>query len=201
MEKIKVGEKYGRLTVIENHHPKNEVVCICECGNIKVARATNVFHGGTRSCGCLFNEGNNKKHGYKGKRLYIIWKGIRCRCYTKSCNTYKNYGGRGITICEEWSDFNVFKEWALKNGYSDNLSIDRIDFNGNYEPSNCRWITMKEQENNKRNNHFLTMNGERKTISQWAEITGLKSGTIASRVHRGWSDEDALTRPLKITRR
>ena len=201
MERIKVGEKYGRLTVIKNHHPKDEVTCICECGNIKVARATNVFYGGTKSCGCLFKEGNNLKHGGRGTRIYQIWKGMRERCYTKTCSIYKNYGARGITICEEWSDFNVFKEWALKNGYADDLSIDRIDVNGNYEPSNCKWATMKEQANNTRNNHFLTLNGERKTISQWAEKTGLRSATIASRVRRGWSVEDALTKPLMVTRR
>lgn len=193
MEKIKVGEKYGRLTILENHHPKNEVLCLCECGNTKIARADNVFYGGTRSCGCLFNEGNNKKHGDKGKRLYIIWKGMRCRCYTKSSSTYNNYGGRGITICEEWSNYENFKQWALNNGYTDNLSIDRIDVNGNYEPSNCRWVSMKKQSNNKRNNRYLEYKGQVKTMQELAEENGIKPATIWARLNRGWDVEKALT--------
>ena len=196
MEKIKVGEKYGRLTVLENHHPKDEVLCVCECGNLKIARASNVYYGGTKSCGCLFNEGNNHKHGGKGTRLYQIWKTMRERCNTPSCNSYKHYGAKGITICKEWDDFNVFREWAINNGYSDKLTIDRIDVYGNYEPSNCRWATYKEQANNTTKNHRVEFNGQNLTLSEWADVTGIKMGTIWNRLKKGWSVSDTLTKAV-----
>lgn len=200
MKNIIVGAKYGRLTVLENYHPENKVLCICECGKYKVARATNVYYGGTRSCGCLFKEGNNLKHGGKGKRLYIIWKSIRERCNTPSCTNYKNYGGRGIRVCEEWDQYLAFKMWAMTHGYKDYLTIDRIDVDGDYEPSNCRWATPKEQNNNKRNNRLLEFNGEIKTMSQWADITGISLKVIHCRLRRGWSVERALTEPLRKRR-
>ena len=196
MEKIKVGEKYGRLTILENHHPKDEVLCRCECGNLKIARASNVYHGGTKSCGCLFNEGNNLKHGGRGTRLYQIWKTMRERCNTPSHKSYKYYGAKGITICKEWDDFNVFREWAMNNGYSDKLTIDRIDVYGNYEPSNCRWATYKQQANNTTRNQRVEFNGQNLTLSEWADVTGIKMGTIWSRLKRGWSVSDALTKKV-----
>lgn len=201
MERIKVGEKYGRLTVIENHHPQDEVVCRCECGNIKVARATNVFYGGTRSCGCLSKEGNNLIHGdgRKGnrKRLYTIWKSMRERCTVPSQKRYKNYGGKGIKVCSEWDDYSVFKEWALNNGYSDELSIDRIDVNGDYCPENCRWATAKEQANNTTANHRITIDGITHTMSEWSEISGIKTSTIFARLKYGWNERDAVFKPLR----
>ena len=197
MEQIKVGEKYGKLTVIENHHPKDEVLCRCECGNFKIARASNVYSGGTKSCGCLFAKGNNLKHGDRYSRLYGIWRGIKERCDTPSCSTYKNYGARGITYCSEWRDYLTFKEWALNNGYAENLTIDRIDVNGNYEPNNCRWTTYKIQGLNRRNNRNLSFNGVTKTLSEWAEETGIKSSTIWARLKRGWSIEKTLTTEVK----
>lgn len=193
MERIIVGEKYGRLTVLENHHPKDEVVCRCECGKIKIARASNVFYGGTKSCGCYFAEGNNLKHGGKGTRLYIIWKAMRERCNTPSYRGYKNYGGRGIKVCKDWNDFNVFKEWALSHGYNDKLTIDRIDVNGNYDPNNCRWITNKEQQNNKRNNHFLTLDEETLTIAQWSEKLNISQNAIRRRLNKGYPIEQVLS--------
>ena len=169
---------------------------MCECGNTKIARATNVFYGGTKSCGCLFNEGNNLKHGDKGKRLYKIWKSMRERCTTPSQNRYKNYGGRGITICEEWDDYLVFKEWALSHGYRDDLTIDRIDYNGNYEPSNCRWADVITQANNRSSNHYITINGDKKSVSDWSRISGIHASTIIARLRRGWSPEDSVFKPL-----
>ena len=194
MDRIKVGDKYGRLLVIENHHPKDEVVCICECGNKKIARATNVYYGGTRSCGCIFKEGNNLKHGGRRTRLYTIWKGMRERCNTPSCSTYKRYGAKGIKVCPEWDDFENFKEWSLSNGYKDGLTIDRIDGKGNYEPSNCRWATYKEQANNVKTNRLITYDGKTKTMTQWAETFGIKPATLWARLNRGWSIEQALSK-------
>ena len=199
MEKVKVGEKYGKLIVLENLHPKNEVVCKCDCGNIKIAKATNVFYGGTRSCGCLKNPGNTK-HGDGHTRLYRIWKAMRERCNTKSCSTYKNYGARGIKVCSEWNDYLAFKEWALSNGYTDELTIDRINVNGNYEPDNCRWATYKVQSNNTRHNHYISYKDETRTISEWADLLGVKPYLINNRLRRGWAVEDALFMPPNSTK-
>lgn len=197
MDKIKVGERYGRLIILENHHPKDEVVCLCDCGNIKIACATNVYYGGTKSCGCLFQEGNNRKHGDKDTRLYKIWKSMRERCTTPSQNRYKNYGAKGIRVCKEWDDYTAFKEWALSHGYTNELSIDRIDVNGNYEPSNCRWATAKQQANNKTNNRYITYNGETHTMTEWSDIVGIKAATIWARLNSGWTIDKTLSTPIK----
>lgn len=132
------------------------------------------------------------------KRIYNSWRKMVSRCTDKNDIRYKYYGGRGITICNEWNEFRPFYEWALANGYSDNLTIDRIDVNGNYEPSNCRWITMKEQCNNKTNNINVEYNGEIKTLKQWAEKYGVKYKLLHERYRRyGWEFERALLTPAE----
>jgi len=128
---------------------------------------------------------------------FNIWYSIKSRCYNKNHIHYKNYGGRGIRICEEWSKFKNFKEWALVNNYNDTLSIDRIDNDKDYSPDNCRWATPKEQSNNRRNNVFYEYNGVKHTIPEWSDITGIKHQTIASRLRMGWSIEDTLLREVK----
>jgi hypothetical protein len=118
---------------------------------------------------------------------------MRYRCSNPTHTGYDNYGGRSISVCEEWdSDFNSFYEWSINSGYSDALTLDRIEVDGNYEPSNCRWVTQQKQNENKRNNHFLTINGETLTISQWSKITGLTQKCICSRIRRGWKTEDLI---------
>lgn len=132
-------------------------------------------------------------------RLYYSWRHMKERCYNPSCHDYRHWGGRGITVCDAWkNDFLAFKEWALANGYEEGLTIDRIDNDGNYEPSNCRWATRAEQSNNRRCLHYLTYEGETKTISEWSRITGINTTTIYMRINTyGWSVEKALTTGAK----
>ena len=140
-----------------------------------------------------------QKHGLCKHRLFKIWSNMKDRCLREKNTAYKDYGGRGITVCQEWmDDFINFYIWAMKNGYKDDLSIDRINVNGNYEPQNCRWITRKEQCFNRRNNHFLTFNGKTQTMKEWSIETGLHYDCIRCRINRyGWSTEKALTTPAK----
>lgn len=156
-----LGKRYGRLVVIgdtEKHRGDSSLwICKCDCGKTIQVTADNLQRGKTKSCGCLKKEveksGNNsRKHGMSGSRLYIIWCDMKQRCFNSNQKGYKDYGGRGITICDEWKDsFEEFRDWALSHGYSDELTIDRINNDGNYEPDNCRWATMAEQNQNKRN--------------------------------------------------
>ena len=138
----------------------------------------------------------NKNFVYS--RLYHIYNGIKQRCYYPKAASYKWYGAKGIVMCDEWkNDFMSFYNWAITNGYFDRLTIDRIDSNGNYEPSNCKWVTYKQQANNRSSNAFLSLNGVTHTIAEWSDITGIPKGTIQHRKHKNWSDEKALTTPVK----
>ena len=176
-----IGRKYGKLTILSlagrNKYGHVLFECLCDCGNKTIAEGTRVTHGGTLSCGCLQKETASKNfstHRKTNTRLYHIWASIIARCENVNNNRYKNYGGRGICICDEWrKDFLSFYEWALSNGYNDNLSIDRIDVNGNYEPSNCRWANAKEQANNTTKNRYITYQGITRTCKQWAEYFGI----------------------------
>ena len=132
------------------------------------------------------------------KRISRIYSNMKTRCYNPTSNRYHCYGGRGIKVCDDWkSSFANFKEWALNNGYTDNLCLDRINNNGNYEPSNCRWVTKKQNSNNTSFNRILTYNGETHTMSEWCEILGVKLQTLSARMYRGWSVEDAITKSIR----
>ncbi|MCM1218815.1 MAG: hypothetical protein NC548_30390 [Lachnospiraceae bacterium] len=190
------GKKFGHLTAIEPiRKSKLGTIwrCECDCGTITEVPISRLNSGNTKSCGC---QKYRTTHCGTGSRLFFIWRNIKSRCYNPKFIGYENYGGRGITMCEEWlHDFAAFQIWALNNGYTEFLTIERIDNNGNYEPSNCRWATMKEQGNNRRTNRHLTANGESKTISQWAEELDISRELIRSRIRAGWSAEDALFTP------
>jgi hypothetical protein len=199
---IRQGEDYIDPT------GKHRTMWICECTckstdrNTITASPNAITSGQILSCGCINKERliqqniDKSKHSMCNTRLYRIWKQMHTRCYNVNDEHYSDYGQRGITICDLWKDnFLEFYNWSINNGYKDNLSIDRIDVNGNYEPSNCRWATIKKQQNNKRNSIYLTYNNETHTISEWHEIMPTRSlSTMYNRYHAGWSAEDILTK-------
>lgn len=152
------GKQYGDLTVVQyagkakTRHSLWE--CICNCGEISIVRQSNLVSGKTRSCGC--KEGC-RKHELSHHRLYRIWQGMKNRCYDHRTNGFSNYGGRGITVYDQWlNDFEAFYNWAMNNGYSHTLTIDRIDNNAGYSPSNCRWATKLQQTENRRKKYVVT---------------------------------------------
>ena len=155
--KIKSGDKFNKLTVLEETHLRKQrnivYKCVCECGNITFVTGTYLRKGLIKSCGCLQKERaseSNKTHGKSHTKLYYIWQDMRKRCDNKNHHAYKYYGERGITYCNDWKNYENFYNWAINNGYKIGLTIDRIDNNGNYEPNNCRWVTMEIQNRNKR---------------------------------------------------
>lgn len=197
------GQRFGRLIVIKRVKTPNENdghiywLCQCDCGNTAIVRGNRLISGITTSCGC-YKKVASIKHGMFGTRIYQIWANMKRRCNNPDNIKYKNYGGRGIIVCEEWNkDFMTFYNWAINNGYSDKLTIDRINVNGNYEPNNCRWTDMKTQQSNRTNNCNITFNEETHTITEWERITKISSTTIQRRLKNGWSVEDALTIPTR----
>ena len=194
-------KRFGKLTAIEVAGKKGGTYlwkCKCDCGNFTIVYGRDLQNGHTQSCGCLKKENHPKTHGDKHTRLYRIWKDMRQRCNNPNNSHYYLYGGRGIKIDERWETYPPFKEWALSNGYSDNLTIDRIDNDKNYSPDNCRWATQVEQMNNVSYNRYITLKGETHTLAEWGRITGILSTTIRHRIIKGWEIERALTeKPYK----
>lgn len=190
------GQRFGRLVVVAfaetGRRGQSRWRCRCDCGGEKTLDGGNFVHGNTKSCGCIARKRNHG--GRKAKdRLYNIWCGMKQRANYPKHKDYSRYGGRGITVCDEWlNDFSAFREWALTNGYRDDLSIDRIDNDGNYEPSNCRWEDSETQGNNQRKCHRIDYGGERLTVSQWERKLGFKQGKIKARLYLGWTPEEAL---------
>lgn len=138
---------------------------------------------------------------YHNKRLRKIWESMHERCEYEKHPCFHHYGGRGITVCREWSDYIPFAKWAFVNGYADDLSIDRIDPDGIYEPSNCRWATMKQQANNRRNNRIVVYESQEYTLTELAEKIGMNKTTLKERLNLGWSVEDAINRPVRLRKR
>lgn len=190
------GQRFGRLVVIKEAGRSSDGhiqwICKCDCGKTTVATSNNLRKGRIVSCGCNKKE-KATRHGQWGTRIYKIWSNMIQRCTNPNAKFYNRYGGRGITVCQEWQEnFQAFYDWAMANGYQEGLEIDRINNDGNYEPNNCRWVTHAENCNNMRKNKTITCNGETHTIAEWAEKTGLTYKTIAYRLRVGKTPAEIL---------
>lgn len=195
------GKRFGRLNVIEFSHTtnygKSMWKCRCDCGNEKIVAGSHLTSGSIQSCGCLGKEKramHHTKHGKHNSKIYGVWAGMKARCNNPNNKHYKNYGLRGIAVCDEWLyNFQVFHDWALENGYADGLTIERKDTNGNYSPENCKWASRAEQNCNKRNTIRIEISGVKKTLSELAEESGIPYTTLYSRYRQGFIGE-SLTR-------
>lgn len=206
LKAIPVGEKFGRWTVAEKpFHAGGSVakaICVCDCGTKKTVSLSNLVSGITNSCGCLNIEKiitRSTKHGHsrrgKRERLYSTWASMNQRCSDQKQVNFKDYGGRGISVCDEWKRYEPFLEWAMNSGYKKNLTIERVDHNGNYCPENCTWIPRSRQNRNRRDTRMLTAFGETKGIADWVDDPRCKTTltNIRRRIGLGWSIEEAIT--------
>jgi hypothetical protein len=206
-----LGKRFGKLIVIaeveRNKNGKAQWLCRCDCGNEKVYLGKELTRNrGSKSCGCYGKEMISKssfRHGGYGTKLYGAWRAMRQRCNTITHKNYKDYGGRGIKVCEEWNSFINFRDWSLRNGYveTERLTLDRKNNNSGYSPDNCRWTTYKVQNNNTRQNVFWEYNGERMTVAQWSDKLGIRTDTLRRRFVMGWTIEKILTTPTNGSRR
>lgn len=204
------GKRFGKLIVLKEVEPKIDAKgnkyhyweCLCDCGNTTFVTTQNLKNS-TQSCGCYLKEVAGQqtlKHGYRNSRLYRIYNGMKQRCNNPNSPNYPNYGGRGITVCPEWNKEDalpVFVEWALANGYRDDLSIDRIDNSKGYSPDNYRWANRQEQSNNTRQNVHLSYKGEIYTIAQFSRKYGINHRVVSKMLKEGFKAEEILLRGKK----
>ena len=192
-----IGQRFGKLVVVSRaeNDKKGQArwLCQCDCGGSTITTRYNLITGQTKSCGCILR---SPKTTELDKRLSGVHSNMKARCNNPNNTHYRHYGGRGITVCEEWQHVDKFREWAYNNGYKPGLTIDRIDVNGNYEPSNCRWVTMQEQSYNRTDSHLITYKGETKCLAEWEKQLGIDHRTILARLNNGWTVEQALFTPL-----
>lgn len=212
------GERFGRLLVISRaedavtissgkKRTRRRWLCKCDCGNTKVVYHDNLLGDKTHSCGCIQKEAasrSNTTHGETDTRLYGVWCAMKRRCYNPDVPEYKNYGGRGITMCDDWKNsYELFRDWALSTGYDCNAgrgkcTIDRIDNNSGYCPENCRWVDQQAQMNNVRYNRHITYNNETHTIAEWSRITGIPYSVLRQRISRyGYDIGQAIQKEYK----
>lgn len=192
------GKRFGKLLVIrrsDKRNSSNDVLweCTCDCGNIKLATSGALRHGRTKACGCMMG---NPTHKDWGKSIRNIWLGMMARCYKENSTNYHYYGAKGILVCKEWHFYEVFKKWAFENGYIQGLTIERKNNKKGYNPKNCKWATYKEQNNNRSTNRFVTIDGVRKTLVQWSEVSGISQYRIRRRLESGWNAKDAVYLPI-----
>lgn len=191
------GKRYGMLTVIGFAGTKNNNCmwnCKCDCGQFKTVSTNKLSMGKTSSCGCKKIKVNRESTS----DLYQHWYAMLNRCRPENTNTKKDYFDRGITVCDDWKldgGFWAFKEWSLKNGYKEGLTLDRINNDCGYSPNNCRWTTQKEQQNNKTNNHYITYKGVTKTMKQWSESTGIGYSKLRHRIYANWDIDRVFETP------
>lgn len=189
------GKTFGKLLVLKyagrDHNNRHSFSCACWCGQYCESDVYSLRSGHKRSCGCLLN--GRIKHFMKGHECYDMWCSMHRRCRNKNDSSYKHYGGRGISVCERWSDFrNFISDMGPR---PDSHQIDREDNNGNYEPGNCRWTTCLTNQRNRSNNHRITANGQTKCVSECASEVGICGQAIRDRISRGWPDDKAATLP------
>jgi hypothetical protein len=194
------NKKFNNLKLIQFHHKGKGGeywTCVCDCGNTKIIKLSDVVGGKIKSCGCLSKK-TNLIHGKSYCDLYhSVWTGIKQRCFNEKSRDYPRYGGRGITVCEEWkNDFMSFYYWAIKNGYKKGLSLDRINNDGNYCPENCRWATPKEQSNNTRANHIIKYKGVEKTLTEWRRFFNISESNMYSRIKKYGENSELLFKDL-----
>lgn len=214
MKKVRdlTGQRFGKLVAVKcvgrDRHKNALWLCDCDCGRTKVIPSRSLVQGRSKSCGCLetgefINATERHMHGGSGERLYRVWGGMRNRCYDRHRREYPNYGGRGIKVCDEWlHDYAAFRDWAYSNGYDPSLpgkecSIDRIDVDGDYCPSNCRWVTMKDQSFNKTTTRKVEYKGRLLTLVEASSLYGISPGTISQRIKRGWQIDKAIETPAR----
>lgn len=196
---IHEGDRYGRLTVIERTDGVRRWICRCDCGNVITVCQDHLRSGHIRSCGCLRKELTSKRvkrHGDSHTQLHNKWCEMNSRCNFTHGDRYGYYKGRGIRVCEEWKSYEAFKEWSLKNGWEPGLSLDRIDNDGPYSPDNCRWVPFKQQCRNRSTNVKITIGGETHILTEWLEMYNVSKHTYYSRLHMGWNQIDAITKPV-----
>lgn len=200
---ISTNDRFGKLVILnEIFIAGNErsFECKCDCGNTVEVSLKSLRNSGTKSCGCLQKahaSNVNRKHGLYKTRLHGIWKNMRQRCYNPKASKYDSYGGKGVIICEEWkNNFEPFYSWSLSNGYADDLTIDRKEVSGNYEPDNCRWITRKAQNYNTTRSRIIFYRGKSQTITEWAVELGMETKTLSDRLKK-LSVDAAFTNPVK----
>lgn len=197
------GTKFNDLTVIRKTKEKSNEsylwLCRCDCGNEVKVKKWNLTSGNTKSCGCLKMESvkkmnqKNTTHGMTRTKLYRVWESMKRRCDSDKAERYPNYGGRGITYCDEWKEFSGFHKWAKNNGYKEGLSIDRIDVDGNYEPGNCRWVTLEEQSFNKTNSRKVPYKDKELTIAELAKETGKTYHLLYQRIVKlNWNINESI---------
>ncbi len=196
-----VGKIFGDLVVIDDlgwvTHSESKVLTRCMCGVVKSVSVSCLKHGDTKSCGCRrvkLVRALKTTHGLTRSGAYRSWTAMRTRCFNPNAINYRDYGGRGVSICYRWESFENF--YADMGPRPAGMSLDRIDNNGPYSPENCRWASTDEQHNNQRSSHIITVNGKSLTLTQWSRLINMKRSSLSNRIRRGWSAERAITEPL-----